>query len=107
MDLLIVGDVYCANNAGNLGAERREIASNVSVIGFLFRFAAFPGIPVPGNGDQDGESEQYNQNRRDVSLPTGSRLCCRLWLFAWYVPASRAVLATQRERVQAAINHAP
>ena len=81
MHLLIVRDVYAPNDAGNLGAERGEVAANVSVVGNLFRFAAFPGIPVPGNGNQDRESEQYNQDRRDVSLPTRGRLSCAL-LFA-------------------------
>ena len=62
MHLLIVGDVYRANNAGNLGAKWREVAANVSVVGSLFRLAAFPGVPVPGDSNQDGESEQHNQN---------------------------------------------
>src|SRR5271165_5409524 len=55
--LLIVGDVNRADNAGNLGAKRGEVAANVSVVGNLFRLAAFPGIPVPGNSNQEGESE--------------------------------------------------
>ena len=49
MDLLIVRDVNGANNTGNLGAERGEVAANVCVICNLVRFTSFPRIPVPGD----------------------------------------------------------
>ena len=55
--LLIIGDGYISNYAGNFRTERGEIAANISVIGNLFDVPAFPGVPVPGNSDQDSESE--------------------------------------------------
>ena len=82
MYLLVVGDVYGADNAGNLGAEWRQVAANIGIVGNLFHLAALPGIPVPGNGNHDRESEQHNQNRREVFLPTRGRCCCCVLFFA-------------------------
>ena len=96
--LLIVRDVYFADNAGNLRAERGKIAADVSVVGNLFRFAAFPGIPVSGNGNQDSESEQDDQDRRDVFLPAGSMSAEVRSALCLDVPASAPVLGTRRER---------
>ena len=68
--LLIVGDGYTSNDSGHLRTERREIAANISIVSNLFDMATFPGIPVPGNGNQDSQSEEYDQNGRKVFLPT-------------------------------------
>src|SRR5277367_883493 len=46
---LIIGNVNTSNYPGYLRTEWREIAANVGVVGNLFRLAAFPGIPFPGN----------------------------------------------------------
>src|SRR5258705_2268945 len=62
--LLIVRDVYCANDTGNLGAEWSEIASDVGVVSDLVDSPALPGIPISGEGDdQNGSEEEYSYGR--------------------------------------------
>ncbi len=55
--LLVVSDVHCADNAGHLSAKRSKITPDVSIVGNLLRFAAFPGIPVPDKGNEDSKAE--------------------------------------------------
>ena len=57
MYLLIVGNDYISNDSGHLRTERSEITANKSIVGNLFDMTTFPGIPVPGNSDQDSQSE--------------------------------------------------
>jgi hypothetical protein len=68
--LLIVGDAYTLDDSGHLRTEGGEIAANISIVGNLFNMATFPGIPVPGHGNQDSQSEEYDQHGRKVILPT-------------------------------------
>jgi hypothetical protein len=68
--LLIVGNGYISNDSGHLRTERGEIAANIGIVGNLFNMATFPGIPVPGQGNQDSQTEKYDQHRRNVFLPT-------------------------------------
>ena len=68
--LLIVGNGYILNDSGHLRTERGEIATNISIVGSLFNMATFPGIPVPGYGNQDSQSKKYDEHRRDVFQPT-------------------------------------
>src|ERR1700756_5123739 len=56
--LLIIRNDHASNDPGYLRTERGEIAANICVIGNLFNMPAFPGIPVPGNSDEDCEREQ-------------------------------------------------
>jgi hypothetical protein len=57
LQLLVVSNVHRADNAGHLSAKRGKITADVSVVGNLFRFAAFPGIPVPDKGNEDSKAE--------------------------------------------------
>ncbi len=68
--LLIVGNVYTSNDSGHLRAERGQIAANIGIVGNLFEMATFPGIPVPGQGNQDSQSKEYDHYRRNVFQPT-------------------------------------
>jgi hypothetical protein len=68
--LLIVGNAYTLNDSGHLRTEWGEVAANIGIVGNLFEMATFPGIPVPEQGNQDGQSEEYDQHRRKVFLPT-------------------------------------
>jgi hypothetical protein len=60
MYLLIVGNGHTLNDSGHLRTERGEIAANIGIVGNLFEMATFPGIPVPDQGNQDGQSEEYD-----------------------------------------------
>src|SRR5271157_3486569 len=64
--LLVIGDRYISDNAGNLGAEWGKVAANIGVIGDLVNLAALPGIPVSSNGNNDSDSEQHYQNGSQV-----------------------------------------
>src|SRR6516164_6873640 len=55
--LLIVRDPYVPDNGGNFGAEGREVAANIGVIGDLLDLAAFPGIPLLGDRNENRYSE--------------------------------------------------
>src|SRR5712692_8945918 len=50
---LKVGHVNRAHDAGHLGAQRRKIAADVSIISYLFDLAALPRIPVASDSDQN------------------------------------------------------
>ena len=50
---LKVGYMNCAHDAGHLGAQRRKIAADVSIISYLFDLAALPRIPVASDSDQN------------------------------------------------------
>src|ERR1700688_633107 len=51
---LIVGYMNRAHDAGHLGAQRCQVAADVSVISYLFDLAALPRIPVASDSDQNG-----------------------------------------------------
>ena len=72
MDLLVVGHIHRAHDACHLGAERSKIAANVSIISNLFDFATFPRIPVTRDGDQDRQSEHYDEKRSRVLFQPGT-----------------------------------
>src|SRR5216684_2885098 len=67
--LLIVRDVYCANDTGNLGAEGSEIASDVGVVSDLVDSPALPGIPISGEGDDQSGSEEEHSYGREIAEP--------------------------------------
>src|SRR4029077_16238873 len=72
MYLLVVRHVNRAHDASHLGAERCKVTANVSIICDLFDLATLPSIPVPRDGDQNGESEQYHNEGSHVLLPSGT-----------------------------------
>src|ERR1700722_18456358 len=47
---LKVGHMNRAHDAGHLGAQRCKVAADVSIISYLFDFAALPRIPVASDG---------------------------------------------------------
>jgi hypothetical protein len=57
---LIVGHFHVSDNAGHLCAEWGEIATHKGIIRYLLDPAAFPRIPIPGQRDHHGSSEQQN-----------------------------------------------
>src|SRR6267154_3715308 len=67
--LLIVRDVYGANDAGNLGAQRSEISPYVGIICYLVDSAALPGIPISGEGDDQSGSEEEHSYGREIAEP--------------------------------------
>jgi hypothetical protein len=69
MYLLVVRHIDCVHNARHLGAERSQVAANVSIIRDLFNLAAFPCIPVTRDGDQNSQSEKQHENGRYIVLP--------------------------------------
>ncbi len=74
MHFLVVGDFYIANDAGDFRAQRRQIASDVSIVRHLLDSAAFPGIPVPGDREYHRSGQQHHEQRCSVLLPLRSRL---------------------------------
>src|SRR5208337_4973103 len=76
--LLVIGDSYVADNAGNFGTEWCEVAANIGVIGDLVNLTALPGIPVSSNGNNDSDSEQHYQYGSQVLYPLGATLGCIL-----------------------------
>src|SRR6266404_1037500 len=67
--LLIVRDVYRANDAGNLGAQRSEISPYVGIICYLVDSPALPGIPISGEGDDQRGSEEEHSYGREIAEP--------------------------------------
>src|SRR5712671_5926984 len=67
--LLIVRDVYRANDTGNLGAQRSEISSYVGIICYLVDSPALPGIPITGEGDDQRGSEEEHSYGCEVAEP--------------------------------------
>src|SRR5882672_3124357 len=72
VDLLVVRHIHRAYDACHLGAERSDVAANISIVGNLVDLATFPRIPVTCDGDQNGQSENHHQNWRHVALPPGT-----------------------------------
>src|SRR5580658_4011693 len=69
---LKVGYSYVPNDASNLGAQRREITSNVSIVCYLFDPASLPGVPVSDDGENDCRGQKHHQQRCPVLLPIRS-----------------------------------
>jgi len=67
---LKVGHMNRAHDAGHLGAQRRKIAADVSIISYLFDLAALPRIPVASDGDEKlpGRALQQGVESRTVSI---------------------------------------
>src|SRR5712672_4587402 len=66
---LIVRDMYRANDAGNLGAQRSEISPYVGIICYLVDSPALPGIPISGEGDDQSGSEEEHSYGREIAEP--------------------------------------
>jgi len=59
-----------AHDAGHLGAQRRKIAADISIISYLFDLAAFPRIPVASDGDENCQGEALQQGVSHVLFPS-------------------------------------
>src|SRR6267378_5746988 len=73
-----------AHDAGHLGAQRRKIAADVSIISYLFDLAALPRIPVASDGDENCQGERYNKEWSHVLFPShpaarGGRRLVAFW----------------------------
>src|SRR5712691_8033226 len=66
---LKIGYMNRAHDAGHLGAQRCKVAADVSIIGYLFDFAALPRIPVASDGDQNRQGERHDKERAYVLFP--------------------------------------
>src|SRR5712672_2631543 len=67
--LLIIRNMYRANDAGNLGAQRSEISPHVRIICYLVDSPALPGIPISGEGDDQRGSEEKHSYGREIAEP--------------------------------------
>src|SRR6267378_319420 len=67
--LLIVRNMYRANDAGNLGAQRSEISPHVRIICYLVNSPTLPGIPISGEGDDQSGSEKEHSYGREIAEP--------------------------------------
>src|SRR5258706_13490459 len=68
--LLKVFHVNRTHDGRHLGAQRRKVASDVSIISYLFDLAALPRIPVASDRDQNGQSEHHDKERSHVLFPS-------------------------------------
>ena len=73
--LLVVADLYLANQARDLGTQRRDISAYKGIIGALFNATSLPGIPVVSDCEDDGHRPYNYKNRSSVFLPR--------WLRGW------------------------
>src|SRR5690348_3771463 len=80
---LKVGHMHCAYDASHLGAQRRDIAADVSIISYLYDLAALPRIPVTSDGDENCHGERHNKEGSQELFPSPSarRSGCRLFAF--------------------------
>jgi len=67
--LLIVRDVYRANDAGNFGTQRSEISPHIRIICYLVDSPALPGIPISGERDDQSGSEEEHSYGREIAEP--------------------------------------
>src|SRR5467141_3187045 len=82
--LLIIRNMYRANDAGNLGAQRSEISPHVRIICYLVNSPTLPGIPISGEGDDQSGSEKEHSYGREIAEPLRLGGGCR-----WALGCSR------------------
>ena len=68
-DVCVISDLDRPHEPRHLGAQRRQIAPDVSVVRGLLDSLPLPRIPVARKGDDDRERQQENQYGRAKPLP--------------------------------------
>jgi hypothetical protein len=64
-----VAHLHFPDKTGHFGAEGREIAPNVRIVGDLFESSSLPRAPVARDGDNDGQGQPDHQRGSAVLPP--------------------------------------